>query len=54
MDFDKIKREKADKKRVPTSISLPAYLQKRLDFAAAKAGVSRSKIIEQLVEEYLT
>jgi hypothetical protein len=53
MDLGKIKREKADKANVVTSIYISRNAQKTLEVAAAAANVSRGKIVEALIEEHL-
>jgi len=53
MDLSKIKREKADKAKVVTSIYISRNAQKKLEVAAAAANVSRGGIVEALIEEHL-
>ena len=53
MDLGKIKREKADKANVVTSIYISRKARKRLEVAAAAANVSRGKIVEALIKEHL-
>ena len=53
MDFNKIKAEKAERERTSISIYITKRAQKRLEVAAAAAGVARGKIVERLIEENL-
>ena len=53
MDLSKIKREKADKAKVVTSIYISRNAQKKLEVAAAAANVSRGGIVEALIKKHL-